>query len=90
VQIRNVSFDELPTEIKEIAEKEIGHAVDFLNVTIFDYGNGSVDYTVSVLDESFVTEMHINNKRGVEDIVRISINAVRYAIEKFPERFGLN
>jgi hypothetical protein len=44
MQIHNVSFDELPAEIKEIAEKEIGNIADFLGAIIFDYETVNKDH----------------------------------------------
>jgi O-acetyl-ADP-ribose deacetylase (regulator of RNase III) len=87
MQIRNVSFDELPASIKEIAEKEIGNVVGFLDATIFEYGFGNKDYIVHAVTSHSIVEMTINSKRGVSRVDMVSLSAVREAIEKFPERF---
>ncbi|EZP75045.1 hypothetical protein H839_16133 [Parageobacillus genomosp. 1] len=87
MQIRNVSFDELPAEIKEIAEKEISVA-DFLSAIIFDYKTSSKDYIVRAITNHSIVEMTINSKRGVSRVDMVSLSAIREAIEKFPQRFS--
>jgi hypothetical protein len=87
MQIRNVSFDELPAEIKEIAEKEISVA-DFLSAIIFDYETGNKDYIVRAVTNHSIVEMTINSKRGVSRVDMVSLSAVVEAIEKFPQRFS--
>jgi hypothetical protein len=88
MQIRNVSFDELPAEIKEIAEKEIGNIADFLGATIFDYETGSKDYIVRAITNHSIVEMTINSKNVVSRVDMVSLSAVVEAIEKFPQRFS--
>jgi hypothetical protein len=88
MQIRNVSFDELPAEIKEIAEKELGNIADFLGTTIFDYETGNKDYIVRAVTNHSIVEMTINSKRGVSRVDMVSLSTVMEAIEKFPQRFS--
>jgi hypothetical protein len=88
MQIRNVSFDELPAEIKQIAEKELGNIADFLGAIIFDYETGNKDYIVCAVTNHAIVEMTINGKRGVSRVDMVSLSAVREAIEKFPQRFS--
>jgi hypothetical protein len=87
MQIRNVSFDELPAEIKEIAEKEIGNIADFLGACIFEYETDRKDYIVSAITNHAIVEMTINSKHVVSRVDMVSLSAVREVIEKFPERF---
>jgi hypothetical protein len=88
MKIQNISFDELPAEIKEIAEKEIGNVVGFLDATIFEYGFGNKDYIVRAITNHSIVEMTINSKRGVSRVDMVSLSAIREAIEKFPQRFS--
>jgi hypothetical protein len=88
MQIRNVSFDELPTEIKEIAEKEIGNVADFLDAIIFDYETGNKDHIVRAVTNHSIVEMTINSKHVVSRVDMVSLSTVMEAIEKFPQRFS--
>jgi hypothetical protein len=88
MQIRNVSFDELPTEIKEIAEKEIGNIADFLGAIIFDYETGNKDYIVRAVTNHSIVEMTINSKHVVSRVDMVSLSTVMEALEKFPQRFS--
>jgi hypothetical protein len=87
MKIYNVSFDELPASIKEIAEKEIGNIADFLGACIFEYGSSN-DYIVRAITNNSIVEMTINSKRGVSRVDMVSLSTVREAIEKFPQRFS--
>lgn len=87
MQIRNVSFDELPVEIKEIAEKELGNIADFLGACIFDYETGNKDYIVRAVTNHSIVEMIINSKHVISRVDMVSLSTVIEAIEKFPERF---
>jgi hypothetical protein len=88
MQIRNVSFDELPAEIKQIAEKELGNIADFLGAIIFDYETGNKDYIVRAVTNHSIVEMTINSKHVVSRVDMVSLSAIREAIEKFPQRFS--
>ena len=87
MQIRNVSFDELPVEIKEIAKKELGNIADFLGAFIFDYETGNKDYIVRAVTNHSIVEMIINSKHMISRVDMIPLSIVMEAIEKFPERF---
>jgi hypothetical protein len=88
MQIKHASFDELPAEIKEIAEKELGNIADFFGATIFEYETGSKDYIIRAITNTSIVEMTIKSKYVVSRVDMVSLSTVREAIEKFPQRFS--
>jgi hypothetical protein len=87
MQIRNVSFDEIPVEIQEMVKKELIEGTEILEVTVFDYSNGTKEYTVKAIDDSALIEIDIHSKRGITSADRISLSTVLLAIEKARNKF---
>jgi hypothetical protein len=84
VKIETKSFNEIPAEIQELAKKKLKDGTEVFEVTVFDYCDGNKEYTVKAIDDAFLIEVSVHNKRGIESVDRVSLGTVISAIEKIP------
>ncbi len=90
MQIKNLSFDELPSGVREVADRALAERKvrNVFRVTELDFGDGRVYYEISAISDSFIFELSVS-ELGVEHVNRIGVDTVRDAIKAHPERFGL-
>ncbi|RLQ08671.1 hypothetical protein NSQ51_13575 [Geobacillus sp. FSL K6-0789] len=94
MQIKRVSFDELPEETKKLAgdiiDKE--RIISIFSIEAIDYGNGNISYNINGISKNFIVEIGIHSRRGVEWVNSVGLSTIRDAIKACPElleRFGL-
>jgi hypothetical protein len=88
MKIETKSFNEIPVEIQEMANKEFGEGTEILEVMVFDYLNGNKEYIVKAIDDSALIEIDIHSKRGITRDNRVSLPTVLLAIEKVKNKFN--
>jgi hypothetical protein len=88
MKIETKSFNEIPVEIQEMANKEFREGTEILEVTVFDYLNGNKEYIVKAINDSSLIEFVIHSKRGMTSYNSISLPTVLLAIEKVKNKFN--
>ncbi|ALA68980.1 hypothetical protein GT50_01435 [Geobacillus stearothermophilus 10] len=90
MQIKNISLDELPSGVREAADRAFVEwkVRNVFRVTELDFSGGRVYYEISAISDSFIFELSVS-ELGVEHVNRIGVDTVRDAIKAHPERFGL-
>lgn len=90
MQIKNISLDELPSGVREVADRAMAEwkVRNVFRVTELDFGDGRLYYEISAISGSFILELSVS-ELGVEHVNRIGVDTVRDAIKAHPERFGL-
>lgn len=90
MQIKKLSFDELPVSIaKEIADRYKN--IQVIEATVMEFETVAEPmYAISLLDfdRNVIAELtFMNGKIAHED--RVTLRTLFQAMEKYPERFGL-
>lgn len=82
MKIEKVAFEEIPTEIQEIAKKELTEGTEILEVMVFVYPNGNKEYIVKAINDYSLIEICIHSKIGITSYNSISLPTVLLAMEK--------
>ncbi|SFA37988.1 hypothetical protein SAMN05192569_108222 [Parageobacillus thermantarcticus] len=90
MQIRNVSFDELPEFVRKGIEAGYKKPL-FVKATVFEFSFAPSLYEVCVLDldRNVIAEVTFEEGAGVRHESTVMLGTVVEALKKYPERFGL-